>query len=132
MSEYACMGARWVDPSGLRCPCGPEVTDWLIRQIINNGKLKPNEAGGAGTVLLLNEFKFKVQSGGDWDFKASQTFKTQSCPELPTCKNTVTICGICLNYDVPGNINFGYVGIKWGIPTEFLHKGADLHRGGER
>jgi RHS repeat-associated protein len=132
------------DPSGLspliagstrecqRAKCGPEVSEWLVAEINRNKTQYPihdmhqnwwwpwipwlaNE--------YLNAFKDKVATGEIWDFKASQTFESASCPW--DCPKTVTICGVCLDNDVPGNIHFGYIGAWARIPEKLLYLGAD-------
>ncbi len=69
-----------------------------------------------------------VKSGAEWDFKSNQRIwrhnSNKYCPSSE-CDKTVTLCGHCLNYDVPGNIHFGYIGRMMGIRTTSLHLGAD-------
>ena len=56
----------------------------------------------------LYKFAQLVGNGRPWDFKRTQTFTKGSCPR--NCPRTVTLCGRCVNYDVPGNIHYGWVG----------------------
>ena len=56
----------------------------------------------------LLQFRNLVGSCKQWDFKCKQTFTRGGCPSQ--CPRTVTLCGRCVNYDVPGNIHYGWVG----------------------
>ena len=40
------------------------------------------------------------------------------------------MCGECYNYDVPGNIHYGYIGRMAGLRTWFLHNRADAAQAG--
>jgi hypothetical protein len=58
---------------------------------------------------------------GPWDYKArAGLFQTTSCPSSPGCRDSVTLCKLCLYKDVPGNINYGFVGRAAGINGSFL------------
>lgn len=139
----------YVDPFGLqeeeKCEkyCGPDVTSWLINQM-NTNKDHPviktsRENVWADLIPFFNigwnigfftDFKNLVKAGAPWDFKASQSFKTKSCPS-EGCERTVTMCGICFDYDVPGNIHYGWVGVAARIRPWFLHnRAAAAQKGG--
>jgi RHS repeat-associated protein len=138
----------YVDPFGLQeeeCEkyCGPNVTTWLINQM-NANKNHPviktsRENVWADLIPFFNigwnygfftDFKNLVKAGAPWDFKASQSFKTKSCPSKG-CERTVTMCGICFDYDVPGNIHYGWVGVAARIRPWFLHnRAAAAQKGG--
>ena len=94
--------------------CGPNVTGWLLKAINTNAKNKevlriqglwygPIDAGEA-----RGAFDHLVGPGQAWDFKRTVDFTTQNCPI--DCPRTVSLCGFCVNYDVPGNIHYGYIG----------------------
>lgn len=116
--------------------CGPDVTQWLYDQMRRNRRprassafpLSPQGLADLGVdprVASYVNFAFWVQPGGLWDFKASQKFVTGGCPVRPGgCNFTVTIAGECFNYDVPGNIHYGYIGKGWGFPIASLAWGA--------
>jgi hypothetical protein len=136
------------DPYGLKAEedcdesCGPDVTRWLANQMILN-KDHPvirasRENVWADFVPFFNlgwnygfftDFRDLVKAGGPWDFKASQSFKSQSCPSS-NCNSTVTMCGSCLDYDVPGNIHYGWVGVAARIRPWFLHNRAAAAQAG--
>jgi hypothetical protein len=117
--------------------CGPDVTDWLINQMNQNRdhwviKTKREKAWpnfvpffnvGWNSAFLKN-FTDLVRENGPWDFKNSVSFATKSCPSDNGCKRTVTLCGICLDYDVPGNIHYGYVGRAALLRRWFLLRAA--------
>jgi len=64
-----------------------------------------------------------------WDFKCTQSFNRGSCPSR--CPRTVTLCGRCVNYDVPGNIHYGWVGQAGSIRRWLLLYAADkVQKGG--
>lgn len=72
-----------------------------------------------------------VEADGPWDFKSLDKYKSATtsgngtgCPS-EGCDNTVTICGACFDYDVPGNIHYGWVGRMAGWRDWLLHLGAD-------
>ena len=56
----------------------------------------------------LKRFAGLVGNSKPWDFKRTQSFTRGSCPRQ--CPRTVSLCGRCVNYDVPGNIHYGWVG----------------------
>ena len=68
----------------------------------------------------LTGFRDLVKDNAPWDFKRSVNFSSQYCPSSKTCKNTLTLCGICVDHDVPGNIHYGYIGRAAGIRRWFL------------
>lgn len=57
----------------------------------------------------LIKFAGLVGNCKPWDFKCTQSFTRGSCPSS-SCRRTVSLCGQCVNYDVPGNIHYGWVG----------------------
>ena len=77
----------------------------------------------------LLKFAGLVGNGKPWDFKRTQTFSRGPCPFQ--CPRTVTLCGRCVNYDVPGNIHYGWVGRAATIRRWLLLYAADrVHKGG--
>ena len=93
--------------------CGPDVTSWLIRQMNRNRNNRAIRSCRSwyNTFLwprCLVQFANLVANCKPWDYKCTQTFRRRSCPYR--CPKTVTLCGRCVNYDVPGNIHYGYVG----------------------
>jgi RHS repeat-associated protein len=121
--------------------CGATVTEWLVNQMNTNRDhpaiktMRENKwvvyvpGFGAGFVgAALMDFKSLVETGGPWDFKSWKEFGvatsgSRSCPSKE-CKRTVTICDMCFDYDVPGNIHYGWVGAQAGYRTWLLHAGA--------
>ena len=123
--------------------CGPDSTGWLIDEMNDNSKdpfvakcgdfsdsyerFIPGWNVGAAAACL-DGFKDLVKAHAIWDFKSNQPQwryrANRHCPSSE-CDKTVTLCGLCLNYDVPGNIHFGYIGRKMGIRPWVLHYGAD-------
>lgn len=125
--------------------CGPEVTEWLLREMVKNagapGLKQPNPVIGMLYVLTGDSsgiwdrfnayfadkgvryalFKSLVETTGDWDFKSSHTLEEGDCPTRPSkCDNTVTLCGLCFHKHVTGNIHYGFVGSMFGIRDDIL------------
>jgi RHS repeat-associated protein len=124
--------------------CGPNVTNWLIQQM-NTNKNHPaiktlREERWALWIPFFNlgwiagameDFYNLVRTGGPWDFKNLEDYKSATTPGNGTgcpsegCDRTVTICGTCFDYDVPGNIHYGWVGRMATWRDWLLHFGAD-------
>jgi hypothetical protein len=117
--------------------CGPDITSWLQRKmdaamrhpIVDDAEAFLNWAryipffGLGANYGLLEQFRELVKPGGPWDFKRSMDFSTPDCPS-PRCKRTVTLCGVCMDYDVPGNLFYGWIGRVLGISGWLLHSQA--------
>lgn len=120
--------------------CGPNVTEWLINQMNVNQNHPVIRTGRENdwarwipvfnvgwTIAAFKEFADLVGPGRPWDFKRTQSWwrfdNGRSCP-TKKCDRTVTLCGHCVNYDVPGNIHYGWVGRRMEISPWALHKGA--------
>jgi outer membrane protein OmpA-like peptidoglycan-associated protein len=130
-----------------RKACGPDVTQWLVSEMnknMNHPVIRnmreirwPRYVPGLNigwTAGALDDFKDLVKSGGPWDFKSHQGKRQvgewraspgKSCP-TNNCDKTVTLCGTCVNYDVPGNIHYGWVGSAANLRSWFLHFAAGL------
>jgi hypothetical protein len=122
--------------------CGPDVTSWLVGQMSRNKdhpvirtmrehawpRYVPIFNIG-WTAAALNDFADLVKSGAVWDFKSRQPSwharAGASCPTSP-CDRTVTICGLCFNYDVPGNIHYGWIGAAAQLSSWTLRTAAGL------
>ncbi|MBF2065985.1 MAG: DUF4157 domain-containing protein [Calothrix sp. C42_A2020_038] len=124
--------------------CGPDVTQWLINQMNTNRnhpvirtmretrwpRYVPFFNLG-WTAAALYDFAQLVRGGGPWDFKSHsrslgwRVDGSRSCPTT-NCDRTVTMCGMCFNYDVPGNIHFGWVGRAAELRSWLLHFGAGI------
>ncbi|MCH7689367.1 MAG: hypothetical protein IH899_22275 [Planctomycetes bacterium] len=79
------------------------------------------------TIAAMKAFYDLVAPGRPWDFKRTQSqWRAKAPGPCPTknCDRTVTLCGHCVNYDVPGNIHFGWVGRRMEIRSSVLHFGA--------
>lgn len=122
--------------------CGPDVTQWLIDQMNTNynhptiRKMRetrwPRYVPGVNigwTAAALYDFAQLVRGGGPWDFKSNQGWWRagggRTCPTTE-CDRTVTMCGMCFNYDVPGNIHFGWIGRAAELRSWLLHFGAGI------
>jgi hypothetical protein len=82
---------------------------------------------------FLTDFRELVRAGGVWDFKSNQSqWRAGAGKDCPTqnCDRTVTLCGRCFNYDVPGNIHYGWIGREAGLRSWFLHNRADAAQQG--
>lgn len=92
--------------------CGPDVTDWLVDQINKNKK----DMWDNHTWFTFCDpwfFRDMAQAGGPWDFKNTVDFKVNKGGgdmRPQDCDGTVTLCGLCLNKDVPGNIHYAALG----------------------
>lgn len=123
--------------------CGPDVKDWLLDQMVTNADhpvIKESRDYEWPNFIpffnigwnygRLRDFAHLVGTGRVWDFKAHWRAlgwahdPASACP-TPPCERTVTMCDQCWNYDVPGNIHFGYIGRMAAIPPWLLHAGAD-------
>ncbi len=126
--------------------CGPELTGWLIDQMNSNQNHPIIKQGRehrwpryvpffniGWTSAALYDFAQLVKPGGPWDFKRNQRWwragKQRSCP-TSECDCTITLCGHCMNYDVPGNIHFGWVGRRMELAPWILHTGAGIFQEG--
>jgi hypothetical protein len=130
--------------------CGPDVGQWLVNQMSANQNhpviltARENEwpryipiFNLGWTYGFLSDFRELVRAGGVWDYKSQQgrrggpwrMMSGRECPSEP-CDRTITMCGTCYNYDVPGNINYGYVGVAAGLRPWFLHNRADAAQAG--
>lgn len=127
--------------------CGPDVTAWLIDEMNRNKNHPvirtmrevrwPRYVPGFNigwTAGALYDFAQLVRGGGPWDFKSHQgrtgsgewrAAPGRNCP-TDNCDQTVTLCGTCVNYDVPGNIHFGWVGAAASLRSWLLHFGAGI------
>ena len=142
-SQTGTSGTNPVEPRR----CGPDVTDWLINEMnrnMNHSVIRtmrevrwPRYIPGVNigwTAGALYDFAQLVRGGGPWDFKSHQgarragwwrTTPGRDCP-TENCDRTVTLCGTCVNYDVPGNIHFGWIGAAAGLRSWLLHFGAGI------
>ena len=115
--------------------CGPDVTNWLITQMNRNrNHVEIKHCRSWYNTLLwprcLLKFKNLVGNCKPWDFKCKQSFQKGSCPSQ-RCPRTVTLCGRCVNYDVAGNIHYGWVGRAASIRRWLLLYAADrVQKGG--
>ena len=111
--------------------CGPDVTNWLITQMNRNRnhvEIKYCRSWYGRTFLrpkCLLKFKNLVGNHKPWDFKRTQSFNKGSCPSQG-CPRTVTLCRRCVNYDVPGNIHYGWVGRAASISRWLLLSAAHM------
>lgn len=93
--------------------CGPDITSWLLRQMrANMYHIEIRRCRSLHKVVTWSRclLQFRKLVGGckPWDFKCTQSFERGFCPYK--CPRTVTLCNRCVNYDVPGNIHYGWVG----------------------
>jgi RHS repeat-associated protein len=120
------------DPSGL-VSCGPEVTDWFMKEIdlfrqeartIRDGLeiyLQTSACGvldnGAGLatftwayrrLALLADYKNRNRPG-----REKEPFDYGKCKDPD--KNTVTLCGVCVGTNQLGNIMFGIIAAASGF-----------------
>lgn len=120
--------------------CGPDSTQWLVDQMNANKDHSvirtsretqwPNYVPFMNlgwNAAFLQDFRNLVRAGGPWDFKSNQqqwrSVGGRRCPS-ESCDRTVTLCGRCFFYDVPGNIHYGWVGRQAGLRPWFLHNRA--------
>lgn len=108
--------------------CGPDISCWLATQM-NLNKDHPDikfcsSSNIFARPICLLKFALLVGPGKPWDFKVTQRFKRGACPHQ--CPRTVTLCGRCVNHDVPGNIHYGWVGRAAAITRKTLLRAADI------
>lgn len=119
----------------IRHRCGPDVTSWLWGQMNRNrNHIEIQRCHGwykrIAWPRCLLEFAGLVGNCKPWDYKCTQTFHRGSCPSR-SCPRTVTLCNRCVNYDVPGNIHYGWVGRAATIRRWLLLYAADrVQKGG--
>jgi RHS repeat-associated protein len=98
------------DPPPPKKICGPDVTDWLIDEIKKNVP----EAVGMRIDLPQNRwllFLLNMKPKAKWDHKPLLSGATSADGTCPTnCPRTLTLCGECVNFDVPSNIHYGFIG----------------------
>ncbi len=112
--------------------CGPDVTDWLVDQI-NKNKQDMWDNHTWFTFCNPTFFRDMVKTGGPWDFKNTVNFKVDKgygdrCPQ--DCDGTVTLCGLCLNKDVPGNIHYAALGAPC-FGVDAVWRGSEVAERGE-
>jgi len=121
----------------------PDITGWLVAKM-NANRDHPaikryREAqwalvipffGLGWTYGFLEDFRELVGRGGPWDFKNTVSFESRHCPTRD-CQRTVTLCGLCVDYDVAGNIHYGWVGRAADLRRWFLlWRAAKAQKGG--
>jgi RHS repeat-associated protein len=87
------------DPTGL-CGqgCGPDVTDWFSRQLDTIKEF-----------ASANGYRSNAYSKMAKSMKFEKAMLKNDCgPSGSACKNTVTLCGKCINVTELGNIAYGY------------------------
>jgi outer membrane protein OmpA-like peptidoglycan-associated protein len=126
--------------------CGPESADWLVSEMATNRNhpviRTQREVYWPNYVPFFNlgwnygaltGFRDLVKAGAIWDYKSNQkqwrSDGSKTCPSIP-CDKTVTLCGKCFFYDVPGNIHFGYIGRQAALSPWFLHNRASAAQKG--
>lgn len=112
--------------------CGPNITKFFVdnlyeamKEIDISEEVGRREFGeGASSFRAgmyfasLIRLKSHLGGGGTFDFKPDNRV-LDGCPV--ECPNTVTLCGLCLDDDVPGNFAFGFLaeyvgkGTKWAL-----------------
>jgi len=127
------------------CKCGPDITAWLDSLMRFNASspdlaeiLFDNEdaalaasrfdrIGAAGfKKAAYKKFIAMVDYRKPWDLKDQYDLaelKSASCPSS-NCKQYLTICNKCYQFDVPGNIHYGFLGHRAGFTLEELMYGA--------
>jgi len=115
--------------------CGPDVTQWLIRQIETNAKsevvaeMKKNNSEdwkGVDWGAFLTWYEL-VKTGAQWDFKKDLGDAINLAPCRRNCSGklySVTLDDQCMTYEVGANIHFGYVGRAAGFTENRLLSGA--------
>jgi hypothetical protein len=92
----------------------PESSGWLIKQLRRNSQEK--FSFGNYDLSAYPRFYYQVKSGGPNDFKRN-TLK-------PYAESGISLFGQQYNYDVPGNIVYGYLGRTYGFSEEALRNAA--------
>jgi hypothetical protein len=95
----------------------PELSPWLITQLgidSQEHKVRFGNHNPAANIRFYNQ----VKEGGPKDFK-NNILK-------PYAGSGIALFGKRYDYDVPGNILFGYLGRSYGFSEEYLRDGAGL------
>ena len=113
--------------------CGPDVTEWLRRQL-NDNYDSSNLDDMTSIFGLRSSATFAGRVESIWNFNEYYDFSSDR-PECPkNCPNTVTICDECYNASVPEDLNFAAAGspiffertLRIGADTYSLYKHGRL------
>lgn len=111
---YCPDGSEQLSPGSSECcpqevRCGPDVTDWLLKQLNDNYDDRKFDdhfsifglrSGATFAVLVEASYNFNAY----YDFSSDQ-------PQCPLrCGNSVTICNTCYNSSVPEDLNYAVAG----------------------
>jgi hypothetical protein len=78
-------------------------------------------------MLHLKKFKKIVKTDGPWDFKSNLRQMNKNDESVcPKCKEAVTLCGMCIQFEAISNIHYGYVALKAGIFEELAIYAAGI------
>jgi hypothetical protein len=85
--------------------CGPDATDFIanyLMAVISMGSsLRAGIACRPGSAIDMKEGRYH----------------TSECPKAEECKESVTMCGVCVSNQLPGNISFGAAVSLWAVPV---------------
>ena len=120
-----------IDKLGLRKNCGKDITSWLVHAMNANGKIAENSRYVQYVNMMLDHrfaqfinpnslpglfvahlFRFKelVKTGGPWDFKRNLlNMNSQDKNTHKDCREAVTLCGQCIQYETISKIHYGYI-----------------------
>ncbi|HAB17220.1 MAG TPA: hypothetical protein DCE44_12315 [Verrucomicrobiales bacterium] len=81
--------------------------------------IRDNSAGNHSRAAI--RWAMLVGPRQEWDHKRILcNARKRPCPTIPRCKETITLCGMCFDCDVPSNIHYGYLGLVAGFSSETL------------
>lgn len=90
--------------SPLKDICGPDTTDWLVEALAGSYEhtIDPFHPSGS-----LGAMAGVWRDGGAHDLKEYRV-RSYECPR-GNCYYAATLCGVCVEQDVPGNIVLGFI-----------------------
>jgi RHS repeat-associated protein len=105
--------------------CGPEVTADILDEAVNvysHVRGYPRDLGRrVGWFIRLArslDYDAEIEAGNIAN-------AMHGCPSQ-NCAKTLTLCGKCVESDVPGNVLFGLVAATYGYGRAFRNAGADV------
>lgn len=120
-----------IDPFGMQesqpaskpcCFCGPDATGWLQQELSTVdswAKQALNEVYDAWPVGIdinywyAGRFSARIalikQVASQLTYFPTTTFKSSDCPRCEKCRDTVTLCSMCIHTSEIGNLVYGYL-----------------------
>ena len=124
---------NYTDMSGLCLKCGPDISEWVVEEMSRLGQQSSgwfsNTGPGSAFSSASRQMAFAnlVRTNGPWDHKQAilqAISNSESCPVGEECEKSVTINGICVQFEVVSNMIFGFAGRMGAFGESWLHRAA--------